>query len=293
MTEEEKRILKDAYDTIETLRIQLQQTAGEKSVRSLVEEINKSFSGPFKSLTENLQTAVKSLQEIASANIIDKEALMKVIQDIKVEPQIKIEIPDISVPEAKVKVEIPPIKIPPIKVPKPEVTVEVPPVNFPKEMTIKGIAGFFKSVVDAIKGVLKVDIGHKRDNPLPVILVDKPTNGDYYKAGGMITTGFGGGGGPGSGKRSGTMLTEDTLTLTNANTQYTYVLPGGVKALSFRLRSGDYALQHSFQALSEGKYRTLPAGVAYNRENIDIDVKTLYFRCVDNAGEIIELEIWT
>lgn len=294
MTEEEKQILKEAFDTIETLRILLQQKAGEKAVRTLLEEINAAFVGPFKNLTTDLQKAVKSLETIASANIIDKDALMKSIKDIKIDPQIKVEIPDIKVPKAEVEVKIPKIEIPEVKLPK--IDIKVPPMKFPeypKEVAVKGIAGFFKSIIDAIKGTHKVDVGHGRDNPLPVILVDKPTNGDFYKAG-MAIAGFGGGGSPGGGKKSmGTILTEDILTLTLQNTEYSYVLPNSVKALTFRLRSGNYDLRYSFQALSAGKYRTLASGSSYSRENVELDGKTLYFNCPDAAGEIVELEIWT
>jgi hypothetical protein len=112
--------------------------------------------------------------------------------DGKTIPQININIPDIVVPEPKpVKVELPEIKIPEIKVPKaevevripeikvpkPEVNVEVPEikvpeVKMPKEMEVKGFQGFVSKVLEALKGVFRVEIeGNDKENPLMVKVV--------------------------------------------------------------------------------------------------------------------------
>lgn len=201
------------------------------------------------------------------------------------------------------KVEvINPIKIPDIPeftLPK-EFEVKEPkwykPFVFPVEKLIEGFKNVLADALyKAFSRVLEVDLDKYTvlKNPLAVRLVSADLS-RFYTAGGS-----GGGGNYGSGVsasndnvQKATVVTETTVTLTLANTQYTYVLPANLKALSFRMRSGNYDLRYAYEPLAGGNYRTLPAGASYNREGIDLSGKTLYLNCVDGAGEIIELELW-
>jgi len=139
---------------------------------------------------------------------------LQAIREIKVEsPSVtihptEVKVPEILVPEAHVSVSIPKIEVPEIKVDTAGIesairkavqgikfeapNVEVNPVvKMPDEMKVKGIAGYFKSISDGLKNLLRVSIeGVSRDNPLVVTLVDK--KGQFYNAGGGAVVASGG-----------------------------------------------------------------------------------------------------
>ena len=130
-----------------------------------------------------IQTLTPVLQEIADNARITKEDLLNVLSKIKVqvpdikipEAKVRVEIPEIKVPEANVKVNVDKIEIPDIKtdgiektlrdvltkfkLPKPEVTVNVPKfdkMEWPEgNMPVEGLV--------TLKGI-------DRKNPLPVEL---------------------------------------------------------------------------------------------------------------------------
>jgi len=187
-------------------------------------------------------------------------------------------------------------EFPKVEIPK-EIEIKQPkwysPFVFPLEKIIKGFEDALGRVIlKAVKGVFDANLDKYTTiaNPLAVRLVT-PARERFYMAGG----GYGGGGGGGTSDlvQKATKLTEEIVTLTLANTQYTYVLPANTKALSFRIRSGSYDLRYGYSALAGGNYRTLAAGASYNRENLDLTGATLYLNCPDAAGEIVEIEIWT
>ena len=85
------------------------------------------------------------------------------------------------------------------------------------------------------------------------------------------------------------------LTLTNADTEYSLLLPSGIKDFRFRCRD-DYAIRFSFEA---GKvagpadpYLTLPSGADYFSDQNDLTEITLYFASAQ-AGVVVEIEAWS
>jgi len=84
-------------------------------------------------------------------------------------------------------------------------------------------------------------------------------------------------------------LGQDTLTLTNADTEYSYQIPANCLSFSFKIRSGSYDLTYYFsQADAATKYFTLSAGSTQTFKG-RLSPQTIYFKC-SNAGEIVEFE---
>ena len=133
------------------------------------------------------------LSQIAENSRITREDFKQIISEIKLEPpqvnvnpQIDVKTPDINVPEIVFPKEeiIGMIKkaFTGIIIKPPSVEVKPTPVNIPKETEVKGIAGYFKTLIKALTGKLNVGLEEvDRDRPLHVVLVDK--NGNYYTAG--------------------------------------------------------------------------------------------------------------
>lgn len=86
-------------------------------------------------------------------------------------------------------------------------------------------------------------------------------------------------------------VTETSVTLTLANTEYPYTIPAGTRQILFHLRSLGYNLQYSFT--TGGPYRTVPAGGSRELTQIFIGAaKIIYLKCADSAGEIVDIETW-
>lgn len=150
----------------------------------------------------------------AEVNKTTKEAVCQYVEEIR---KIKLVPPSVSVKPTDIIVEkqnLPPInleapKIPEIKIPK----IEIPEIKFstekieqailkafskvripapqieikereiPKEIEVKGIAGYFKTLGKAFTGKLNVGLEEiDQENPLHVVLVDE--RGKYYRPGG-------------------------------------------------------------------------------------------------------------
>lgn len=85
------------------------------------------------------------------------------------------------------------------------------------------------------------------------------------------------------------------LTLTDADTEYSQLLPSGVKELRFRCRSSNsirYAFITGKVATPTAPYFTLPAGSDYFSDSDDLTGTILYFAS-STSGVIVELEAWT
>ena len=134
------------------------------------------------------------LKQIAANSMLTKEDIKQIVKEIKVEaPVVNVAPPVVNVqtPKAEVKVEIPKIKIPPINVPEPRVTVNVPPIDLPKEMEVKGMKGFIKTLGSFLKKKPEAPMGAiDQEHPLNVILTDE--KGKPYRA---LTKTIGSGGG--------------------------------------------------------------------------------------------------
>jgi hypothetical protein len=147
------------------------------------------------------------LNKIADNSKIAKDDLLDAVSNIK-----------ITVPnerEQTVKVNVPDIKIPEIRVPQPKVTVNVPKINIPdirmpEEMDIRGWIG----IMGYDKGLL--------NNPIPVQLRDANGNpvtfGQSTQAlGGMWGQAAGGSSGSSSGGLTNTELRATSLEITQTS----------------------------------------------------------------------------
>ncbi len=89
-------------------------------------------------------------------------------------------------------------------------------------------------------------------------------------------------------QRLGVTPASTTLTLTLSATEYTYTIPDGTKRLIFKLRSGSYDFQYGW---ATGQLNiTVPASVVRDMSDINLDSKTLFVKCNDAAGQVLEIE---
>ena len=134
-------------------------------------------------------TLIEVGDRISAGNI----ELIKALKEIRIEapdldiPEaiVDVKIPEIRVPAPQVTVNVPEIKIPPIKVPEPKVTVNVPPfpkipdfpkIEFPDSMQVHGNVGL---------------VGFDYKTPLAVRLVDLKGRPYESASGGMASGGRG------------------------------------------------------------------------------------------------------
>ena len=85
------------------------------------------------------------------------------------------------------------------------------------------------------------------------------------------------------------------ITLTNADTEYSQLLPSGARELRFRCRTSydvRFAFSSGVVAGPTSPYLTLPAGSDYYSDENDLTGKTIYFAS-SQAGVVIELEVWS
>lgn len=87
------------------------------------------------------------------------------------------------------------------------------------------------------------------------------------------------------------------VTMTNANQEYSRVLPANTKILTWRPRSAvdvRYAFVAGVVGTSSppGPFFTLKAGEVFNERNINLAAGTLYIASVA-AGTIVEIEAWS
>ena len=83
-------------------------------------------------------------------------------------------------------------------------------------------------------------------------------------------------------------------TLTVADTEYSQLLPSGIRQLRFRCRTlfdVRFAYVTGKVATPTAPYLTLPAGADYQSDGNDLSGKTIYFSSSE-AGVVVELEVW-
>ncbi len=92
-----------------------------------------------------------------------------------------------------------------------------------------------------------------------------------------------------------TTPTVTNITLTDADTEFSQLLPSGTRDARFRCRTL-FVIRFAFEtgkvATPTAPYLTLPAGSDYITDRNDISGKTLFFASSE-AGVIVELETWT
>lgn len=82
------------------------------------------------------------------------------------------------------------------------------------------------------------------------------------------------------------------VTMTLANTEYSQVFPVGTKSFTVRCRSLS-EVKITFGAGTSGtNFITIPAGMNYYEEFVNLSTKTLYFQCVA-AGKILEIIVYS
>ena len=81
------------------------------------------------------------------------------------------------------------------------------------------------------------------------------------------------------------------VTMTDANTEYSYAVPSGAKRFEIKLRAINALLKLAFVSGASGTtYITIPYGASYN----ELDIKggmTLYFQSA-TAAQTAEIKIW-
>lgn len=81
---------------------------------------------------------------------------------------------------------------------------------------------------------------------------------------------------------------QEPLTLTDANTEYSFEIPDGTKRLIIGIRSGGYSFRYGW-ATGNMNF-TVPAGAFRDISDVHLVGKTLYAICPDAAGQILEIE---
>jgi hypothetical protein len=92
-----------------------------------------------------------------------------------------------------------------------------------------------------------------------------------------------------------TAVTTYNITLTNANTEYSQALSANTKGFRFRCRT-PYDVRYAFVtgkvATPTAPYGTLPRGMDYVANEVNLSSKTLYLAS-SQAGVIVEVDEWS
>jgi hypothetical protein len=81
------------------------------------------------------------------------------------------------------------------------------------------------------------------------------------------------------------------LTLTSANTEYSYTVPENTFKVQFKCRTS-FDVKYSYTSGESGTtYVTLPSGATYWDDNINTS-STIYFQSA-TAGVVMEIQVWT
>lgn len=81
------------------------------------------------------------------------------------------------------------------------------------------------------------------------------------------------------------------VTMTSANTEYSWTIPNGVSAFTVRCR-GAYDVKFSFTSGTSGTtYWTVSSGNSYYETSISSYNNTLYMQCA-TAAQVVEIIYW-
>lgn len=83
------------------------------------------------------------------------------------------------------------------------------------------------------------------------------------------------------------------VTITDANTEYSQLLPTGTKKLTVKLRGTSALLKIAFENTKSGTtYITVPYGSSFNADDIDMNGITIYVQS-PTAAQTCEILAWT
>lgn len=94
-------------------------------------------------------------------------------------------------------------------------------------------------------------------------------------------------------EKLGRTPTTDSVTLTLADTAYSYDFPAKTVQIGFQLRTQAYDLKYAYA--TNGVYIVVPAGSPggfINDIHTGDSTLTVYFKCADAAGQILDLTYW-
>ena len=92
---------------------------------------------------------------------------------------------------------------------------------------------------------------------------------------------------------TGRTPTTGSVTLTSASTEYTVAFPAKCVQIGFQLRGQAYDLKYAHA--TGGVFIIVPAGSPgrfMNDIHTGDDTLTIYFKCDDAAGQIVDYEYW-
>ncbi len=92
----------------------------------------------------------------------------------------------------------------------------------------------------------------------------------------------------------GENATDYTITMTSSNTEYSLLLPEGVKAIEIQCRDATdvrMAFATGKVAGSTDPFRTLKSGSVYKQDKLYLNATTLYVAC-GSGGKIVEVRVW-
>lgn len=83
----------------------------------------------------------------------------------------------------------------------------------------------------------------------------------------------------------------NTVTMTDADTEYSWAIPNGAGSFTVQCRNG-YDIKICFTSGESGTtYFTIKTGSAYYETNVSSYGNTLYFQCAA-AGQVLEIVYW-
>ena len=83
----------------------------------------------------------------------------------------------------------------------------------------------------------------------------------------------------------------ENVDITDADTEYSYELPTGVKKFTIKLRDLGYELKVCFVSGDVSNYINLSSGKSYTENNIKGQKNTLYFKS-PSASQVAEILYW-
>lgn len=288
MSKDELKKIKEGLDLIIGDRIKKVEEkvdeVSDKKIDEAIDKLTKFFADERKTLNEVLTS--KYLSEITKTNSID-ELCKKIYGLIKKEGETK----EVIVKNQK---EFPKIEIP----------------KFPKEIKVSNlsksdspiIVEAIKDLVLRFKSAITAFISNKETTEaIPVRLVDKDGR-TFYNA--QFYANVGGGGVDLTKTENRLEEIEDNtepaltpiiynISMTNANQEYSQILPNNTRIIDIKLRALNALLKISFVVGESGtKYITIPFGASFHLEGIKLSGATIYVQS-PVASQVLEIICWT
>lgn len=92
-------------------------------------------------------------------------------------------------------------------------------------------------------------------------------------------------------QKLGVIPSTTTQTLTLQNTEYEVVLTARTKRLIMKMRTQDFDFQYGYA--TGALNMTIPAGFVRDISDIHLVGRSLFLKCADAAGKVIEIETFT